>query len=102
MSARLQANAITVVRGARRLVDGADVVLKAGELTILVGPNGAGKTTFVRALAGLIGHDGDVHIDGKPFAVLSLRQRARAIAYLPQGHEFHWPMRGRGHRRFGP
>ena len=39
--------------GGREVVRGADFVLEAGKLIMLVGPNGAGKTTILRALAGL-------------------------------------------------
>ena len=90
---RLVASGITVIRGARRIVDNADLTLNAGELTILAGPNGAGKTTLARALAGLISAEGSIAFDGANLKTLASRARARAISYLPQGHEFHWPMR---------
>lgn len=90
---RLVASGITVTRGTRRIVDSADLTLNAGELTILAGPNGAGKTTLARAMAGLIAADGSIAFDGASLHTLPPRVRARAISYLPQGHEFHWPMR---------
>ena len=37
----------------RRVLDGVDVAVPAGELWGLVGPDGAGKTTLLRCLAGL-------------------------------------------------
>jgi iron complex transport system ATP-binding protein len=58
----------------------------------MIGPNGAGKTTLMRALAGLIPAQGSIAVEGKPLIALTQRERARAIAYLPQGHVFHWPM----------
>ena len=64
----------------------------AGEFAVLLGPNGAGKTTLIRALAGVLPADGRIEIAGRPLAALSLRERARHIAYLPQGHITHWPM----------
>ena len=82
-----------VVRfGDALIVDGAALDLRAGELTVLIGPNGAGKTTLMRALAGLVPAEGRIDIEGKPLATLTVRERARRIAYLPQGHVFHWPM----------
>jgi iron complex transport system ATP-binding protein len=74
------------------IVDRATLELKSGELTALIGPNGAGKTTLMRALAGLIPADGRIELDARPLDALSARERARQIAYLPQGHVFHWPM----------
>ncbi len=93
MTSLLEGRALTVIRNGRRIVDDASIALNPGELTILAGPNGAGKTTLARALAGLIASNGEVTFNGKPFASMTLRERARALAYLPQGHEFHWPMR---------
>jgi iron complex transport system ATP-binding protein len=74
------------------IVDGATLELRSGELTVLIGPNGAGKTTLVRALAGLLPAEGRIELDGRPLGMLTARERARHIAYLPQGHVFHWPM----------
>ena len=88
----LAASNVTVRLGARAVVQGASLALKAGELVALVGPNGAGKTTLMRALAGLVPADGAIALNGQPLASLTARDRARAIAYLPQGHVFHWPM----------
>jgi iron complex transport system ATP-binding protein len=88
----LAAKNVTVRLGAREIVRDASLTLNAGELVALVGPNGAGKTTLMRALAGLIPADGAIALDGRPLSSLKARERARAIAYLPQGHVFHWPM----------
>jgi iron complex transport system ATP-binding protein len=88
----LAASNLTVRLGTKAVVRDASLALNAGELVALVGPNGAGKTTLMRALAGLIPADGAITLDGKPLQSLKARERARAIAYLPQGHVFHWPM----------
>jgi len=90
---RLVATAVTVVRSSRRIVDNASLTLNAGEFTILAGPNGAGKTTLARAMAGVMKAEGSIAFDGIELRNMQPRARARAISYLPQGHEFHWPMR---------
>jgi iron complex transport system ATP-binding protein len=74
------------------IVDRTSLDLKSGELTVLIGPNGAGKTTLMRALAGLLPAEGRLELQGRPLQEVSARERARHIAYLPQGHIFHWPM----------
>jgi iron complex transport system ATP-binding protein len=88
----LQARGVSVRLGDSLVVDNAGMRLDAGELVALVGPNGAGKTTLVRALAGLLPADGDIALAGRPLQMLGARERARTVAYLPQGHVFHWPM----------
>jgi iron complex transport system ATP-binding protein len=81
------------VRLARKvIVEDASLALRTGEFAVLLGPNGAGKTTLIRALAGVLPADGRIEIGGGPLAALSLRERARHISYLPQGHITHWPM----------
>ena len=92
MAPRLCAERLAIRRGARIIVTDASLVLNAGELTVLAGPNGAGKTTLARAMAGLIPSQGSLTLNGTTLAAMSARERARAMAYLPQGHEFHWPM----------
>lgn len=78
--------------GGRPILAGVDLSLRRGEFVAMVGPNGAGKTTLLRALAGLVPATGDLTVDTSHIARLSLAERARRIAYLPQGHVFHWPM----------
>jgi ABC-type multidrug transport system ATPase subunit len=43
--------------GARRVVDGLDLTVAAGEICGFLGPNGSGKTTTIRLLCGLLTPD---------------------------------------------
>jgi iron complex transport system ATP-binding protein len=88
----LTASHVSVRIGATEIVRDAALSISAGELVALVGPNGAGKTTLMRALAGLVLAGGSIILGGKPLDSMKPRDRARAVAYLPQGHIFHWPM----------
>src|SRR5262249_28119367 len=92
VTAVLDARDVTVRIGDAVIVAAADLSLERGEGVALVGPDGAGKTTLVRALAGLLPFRGDVLLEGRPLDALGARARARRIAYLPQGHVFHWPL----------
>jgi len=88
----LRAEDVSVRLGGAIVVERISLELRARELVALVGPNGAGKTTLVRALAGLIPATGRILLDGRPIADTTPRERARRIAYLPQGNAFHWPL----------
>ena len=91
----LTASGLHASLGHREVLRDISLSLAAGHLVALVGPNGAGKTTLLRALAGLIPSDGEIRIDGDALASLSLRERAKRFAYLPQGHLVHWPVPAR-------
>jgi iron complex transport system ATP-binding protein len=88
----LAATDVTVRLGGAVIVERASLELRRGEVVALVGPNGAGKTTLLRALAGLLPAEGGITLQGLPLASYAPRERARNIAYLPQGHVFHWPL----------
>jgi iron complex transport system ATP-binding protein len=92
MTALLRVQSVTVRLSHTDIVKDASFELARGELTALVGPNGAGKTTLMRALAGLIAAKGLIEIEGRALSEIPPRDRARQMAYLPQGNIFHWPM----------
>ena len=91
-AAILSAQDVSVRLGDATVVGHASVALHTGEMVVLVGPNGAGKTTLIRALAGLIPAQGHIALDGRALDIVPPRERARRIAYLPQGNTFHWPL----------
>ncbi|WGR94994.1 ABC transporter ATP-binding protein [Bradyrhizobium sp. ISRA443] len=88
----LSATDLNASLGRRKVLHDISLSLASGHLVALVGPNGAGKTTLLRALAGLIPSRGDIRIGGDVLSSLSLRERAKRFAYLPQGHMVHWPL----------
>ncbi len=84
---------LSVDLGRRRVVHDVTARFASGELVGVIGPNGAGKSTLVRAMLGLLPPSaGTVRLDGTDIARLAPRDRARALAYLPQGQTLHWPL----------
>ena len=65
-----------------------DLDLPDGCLVNVLGPNGAGKSTLFRCMLCLEdGYTGSIAIDGRDLRRMSVRERARTIAYIPQAHE---------------
>ncbi len=61
---RLQATDVSVRWGDVVAVDHVDLVVETGEVVALLGPSGCGKSSLLAAVAGLVPHAGEVHIDG--------------------------------------
>jgi iron complex transport system ATP-binding protein len=77
--------AVRVVRGKKALLDAVSFRAERGELCALLGPNGAGKSTLLATALGLLTPtSGRVSWAGRSVAELSARERARALAWLPQ------------------
>ncbi|MFE9577693.1 heme ABC transporter ATP-binding protein [Nocardia sp. NPDC006044] len=80
----------------RRVLDGVDFDVVAGEVVALVGPNGAGKSTLLAALAGeLTPSEGSVELEGRALAHWSPLDMARRRAVLPQTHTVGFPFTAR-------
>ncbi len=83
----LRLETLTVRRGECPVVDGVSLTVGPGEFVGLIGPNGAGKTSLLRGALGLLPVEG-----GSSLLRLSPKERARAVAFLPQGREIAWPV----------
>jgi iron complex transport system ATP-binding protein len=68
----------------RPVLSSVSLEVPAGSWLAVIGPNGAGKSTLLRAMVGLLPYGGDVLVGGEPVRSLTLRQRARLVAYAPQ------------------
>lgn len=80
----IELNAVTVAYGGVQALRSVTTAFRPGAFTCLVGPNGSGKSSLLRAVAGLCPYRGTISLDGRSLAALSRRERAAAIAYLPQ------------------
>ena len=84
-SPAVRAMGLTIELGGVPILRGVDVVAPVGCWTTIIGPNGAGKTTALRIIAGLARPSGgSVELFGHDAAMLSVRERARLVASMPQ------------------
>ncbi|CEA09172.1 putative siderophore transport system ATP-binding protein YusV [Arthrobacter saudimassiliensis] len=81
----LQAEKLVLSYEDRVVVDGLDVQLPAGKITIIVGANACGKSTLLRGMARLLKPAGGaVTLDGQDIHSLPGREVARKLGLLPQ------------------
>jgi phospholipid/cholesterol/gamma-HCH transport system ATP-binding protein len=75
--------------GSERVLDGMDLVVPAGAITVLLGPSGAGKTVTIKHIVGLLEpEDGVVKVAGKDLAEISeqeLYEVRRRMSVVLQG-----------------
>ncbi|MGW2343655.1 ABC transporter ATP-binding protein [Streptomyces sp. NPDC001661] len=84
-TSRLTAESLTLAYEDRTVVDGLDLQVPDGKVTVIVGPNACGKSTLLRALGRLLKpRGGTVLLDGTELARTPGRDIARAIGVLPQ------------------
>ena len=88
---------LSVSLGGKKVLRGVNFEAKPGEITGLIGPNGAGKSTLLRAIVGLVQMKaGGIDIAGIPAGRISRLDKAKAVSYLPQLSEVHWPLSAAG------
>lgn len=82
---RLRAESLHAGYGAHRVLDGVDLEVLGGQLTVILGPNACGKSTLLKSLARVLApDDGRVLLDGDPLDRLPTKQIARTLSMLPQ------------------
>ncbi|GAB6044124.1 ABC transporter ATP-binding protein [Endothiovibrio diazotrophicus] len=83
----LETKGLRVAIGGKRVCDGLDLAIRAGECWGVLGGNGVGKSTLLHTLAGLFEADGgELILEGEPLAALPRRRIARRLGLLLQDH----------------
>ncbi|MBS0375426.1 MAG: Fe-S cluster assembly ATPase SufC [Proteobacteria bacterium] len=81
----LEVRGLTVDVQGRRILDGLDLTVRAGEVHAIMGPNGAGKSTLSQVLAGRPDYEvkaGSVRYRGEDLLALPAEERARRGLFL--------------------
>ena len=82
---RLEARDVTVAYRDRTILDGLDLEVPDGRMTVIVGPNACGKSTLLRALARMVPTErGSVLVDSRASDEYRSKELARVLGLLPQ------------------
>ena len=72
-------------RKGKLVLDKLNFSCEKGTVNVLIGLNGSGKTTLIKTIAGLLEHyQGEVYIGDKNLQELSIKERAKKMAYVAQ------------------
>ena len=80
----LHINNLTASIGGKKILDGLDLTINAGEVHAIMGPNGAGKSTLANVLGGRTGYEvtGSIMYNGHDLLSLTPEERAGAGLFL--------------------
>lgn len=93
---KLGCRGIGVHHGSRTVLEGVNLTVEPGELVLLAGRNGAGKSTLLRVMLGAQRADaGGSWLAGRELASIPSRERARAVAFVPQENDSPFEFTGR-------
>ena len=85
MTHTIKTSNLSVTLNGVQLVQPTTLSVNSGEAVGIIGLNGAGKTTLMKAVTGLIPHEGFSNISSQSF-----EDRARLCAWVPQTREIVW------------
>ncbi|NEG55965.1 heme ABC transporter ATP-binding protein [Bifidobacterium sp. SMA15] len=88
----LELNGVDVEIDGRRILDGIDLDIRAGELLSIAGPNGAGKSTMLNAITGDVPvTSGSISLFGEPIAAWDATELAMRRSVLMQNVDVTFP-----------
>lgn len=72
----------------KSVIFGVDLAVYRNLFTVILGQNGSGKSTLLKCMSGILPyHSGNIAVKGSELKHLSVKERAKIIAYLPQQHK---------------
>ena len=82
---KLELKDLSVAYGAHQVITDMSLTVTQGEILAVIGPNGAGKTTLIRVISGVVlPKSGEILADGREVTGLTIQERARILAVVPQ------------------
>lgn len=79
---------LSVVLDKKLVIKNLNLSIPSGQWLSVVGPNGAGKSTFLRALAGLQSHQGEVFLKGQALQAWEPKIKSQQLTWMGQEGAF--------------
>ena len=92
----LELKNITKVYGKKAALQDVSVAFAPGQIVGLFGENGAGKTTLMKCILGLIGHKGEVTLDGEAIGCGNIAR----LSFATCEHSFFPRLSPKAHQEF--
>ena len=92
----LELKHVSKTYGNKEALKDVSLTLAPGEIVGLFGENGAGKTTLMKSVLGLIGHEGEILLDGAPLA----REDLCRLSFATCEHSFFPDLTAEQHGEF--
>lgn len=92
----LELKNITKVYGKKAALQDVSVAFAPGQIVGLFGENGAGKTTLMKCILGLMGHKGEVTLDGEAIGCGNIAR----LSFATCEHSFFPRLSPKAHREF--
>lgn len=80
----LLVNHLSAGYGKKEVLKDISFSLEGGQLVGLLGSNGCGKTTMLKAICGILPHEGECLVNETNLEKLSEKEKGRLLGYIPQ------------------
>ncbi len=92
MEAAIEIKNMRFSYGRHAVLDDVNASFYKHKFSVLLGTNGSGKSTLFKSITGLLpGYEGTVLINGKQTDILSHKQKAALVGFLPQFYQTVFP-----------
>nr|WP_309248925.1 ABC transporter ATP-binding protein [Paenibacillus sp. MZ04-78.2] len=82
----LETKELHLTYGGKSVIEGLNLSIPKGKITVFIGANGCGKSTLLRSMARLLKPaKGEIILDGKQIAGIPTKDIAKRLSILPQG-----------------
>jgi iron complex transport system ATP-binding protein len=82
----LETKELLLTYGDKSIIEGLNLSIPKGKITVFIGANGCGKSTLLRSMARLLKPaKGDIILDGKLISRIPTKEIAKSLSILPQG-----------------